>query len=132
MQNTLVTQNLVMSLLQGLGNNNPTPAQLKLAHSLCLTSYFQYERIFHEKFSSREQACLWLAAQGESIKGIAHLLDNKHSTIVTLRKRLLGKLKCKNMAQAVFVGIQYQYLPPTLMKGYEALRSQDNEEGIAE
>ena len=113
-------------LLHALGNTHPTPTHMKLAHTMLLKSYFQYDQVFHSKLSPSEQACLWLAAHGESIKGSAHLLGCKSSTVNTLRQRILGKLKCKTMAQAVFFGIQYHYLPPIMMQGYEVLSGRNN------
>lgn len=127
MSKTITSNILVTHLLNALGNTEPTPVHMKLAHTLLLKSYFQYDQVFHTKLSQTEQACLWLAAHGETIKSSAHRLGCKSSTVNTFRKRILAKLKCKTMAQAVFMGIQYHYLPPTMAQRYDVMRGQVSE-----
>ena len=105
-------QSLAVKILEALGNSDPKCHHIELAEALFLKTSIQYKLAFDKRLSAGEIECLVLAAAGRTIKQTAQLLSVKNSTVMTLRKRILSKLGCSSMAQAVFVGIQYGYLSP--------------------
>lgn len=98
---------LLLRVLAELGNDHPKPHQLRLIEELLLQTNFQHSIFFHNKLSEGERNCLLLAAKGKTIQQTAYLLAVKNSTVTTLRKRALNKLKCRSMAHAVFIGMHY-------------------------
>jgi DNA-binding CsgD family transcriptional regulator len=96
-----------------LGNARPKGKQVKLMNRLLTSTIFPIEKtlIFDSKLTRREIACLLLVAQGKRSLEIAEILGMKVSTVRTHRKQIINKLNCSSMAQAVFEGIRYGYLP---------------------
>lgn len=111
-QNTVTPNQLTLNILGALGNRRPKFHQIKLVESLLLKTTIPHELLFNQILSCGEIECLFLAATGNTIEQTAHLLSVKTSTVMTLRKRILNKLGCRSMAQAVFMGIRYGYLSP--------------------
>ena len=68
--------------------------------------------VFHPRLTEREASCLLLAANGKSVDETAFLLSVKSTTVLTWRQNILRKLQSHSIAQAVFTGISYGYLPP--------------------
>jgi DNA-binding CsgD family transcriptional regulator len=122
-KNTTFNNPLVFKILDTLRNTQPKSHQIELLESLLSKTVISHQLLFNQKLSASETNCLLLTAIGNTIKQTAQLLSVKHSTIVTLRKRIMSKLKCRSMAQAVFIGIQYGYLPAAC-KNYLLLNEQ--------
>jgi DNA-binding NarL/FixJ family response regulator len=59
------------------------------------------EESLHEKLSSREYQVMMLIAAGKPVKDIAQELERSPSTISTLRRRILNKMKMKNSAELI-------------------------------
>lgn len=105
---------ITLKILEALGNSSPDLHQIKLVETLLLKTTLPCDILFNQKLSGGEKECLLLAATGNTIEQTAHLLAVKDSTIMTWRKRIMSKLGCRSMAQAVFMGIHYGCLtPPT-------------------
>lgn len=54
------------------------------------------------KLTRREGDCLLLAAKGKSIKETAEVMQVKPSTVKTWRKKIIKKLACVSITQAVY------------------------------
>lgn len=106
MKNKLHIDSLSLRVLNFLGNAKPSKRQLLFVEDLINTSFCDSTPPTHENLTPREQSCLYLAALGLSTKEISAILKIKDSTVVTYRKEIIRKLKCKNMVQAVFNGLR--------------------------
>ncbi|WP_083827771.1 helix-turn-helix transcriptional regulator [Rickettsiella massiliensis] len=54
--------------------------------------------------------CLSLAAQGKSIKQSAKILGLSINSIKYYRKSIIKKLGCKNIIEAILVGLRYDFI----------------------
>ena len=57
------------------------------------------EQPLHDKLSTREYQVMMMIASGKGVKDIAGELERSPSTISTLRRRILNKMKMKNSAE---------------------------------
>ncbi len=83
---------LIIKLLAQLGNNEPSKKQINLIEGLLRTTTIKQQIFFHKHLTSREVACLYLAAQGKSSFETAKLLNLQKSTIDTHRKKIKKNL----------------------------------------
>lgn len=102
---------LIVNVLKKLGNERPTQDEIELAESLLLRATINYKMIFHRKLTHRESSCLLLAAKGRTIEETANIMNVKPSTVKTWRNNVINKLGCTSIAQAVFEGISFGYVP---------------------
>jgi DNA-binding NarL/FixJ family response regulator len=112
-ENKTISNKTIVQLLEKLGNNNPSKIQIELVDALLLRSSIEQSVLFDQKLTSRERYCLLLAAKGKTVQDTAELMGVKISTVRTWRHKILSKLSCRSMAQAIFKGIHYGYLHPT-------------------
>lgn len=89
------------------GNKRPTPRQLMLMKDLLFHVWLQRDLTLVPKLSKREKQCLYYASQGKTIEETALLLGLHEATVETYRKQVVVKLDCRNMYQAISVGIRY-------------------------
>lgn len=129
MKNKLHIDSLSLRVLNFLGNAKPSKRQLLFVEDLINTSFCDSTPPAHENLTPREQSCLYLTALGLSTKEIGAILKIKDSTVVTYRKEIIRKLKCKNMVQAVFNGLRIGIItsvednaPPADSLAVESLR----------
>lgn len=111
-ENKIITNKTIVKLLEKLGNDNPSQIQIDLVDALLLGNSIEQRVLFDHKLTPRESYCLLLAAKGKTVQETAVLMDVKISTVRTWRHKILGKLACRSMAQAIFKGIHYGYLHP--------------------
>lgn len=104
---------LVKELLRQIDINDPTPNQLALAKNLFLQIGIRIdcELTFDPRLSDDEIKCLFFIAHGYSTRRIATAMDKKFSTVASYQKEIKRKLKCNTVAQAIFRGIKFGYLP---------------------
>lgn len=110
---------LEMELLALLGNDKPTVAQTALMKKLVKQANISQQLLFDKRLSPQERNCLFYAALGYSARETAALLKCEAPTIKHYRYEILKKLRCANIAQAIFVGIRYGYLYPSKEKEEE-------------
>jgi DNA-binding CsgD family transcriptional regulator len=103
-------QRAAKSYLHYLGNNNPTLKQLASMKALLFSVWLRWEIAFDQRLTDREKECLFHASHGKGTKEIAHLLEITEETVKAYRKAILNKLACKNLNQAISIGIKYGYL----------------------
>ena len=103
-----------IQLLEKLGNKKPKKEEIKLLESLLLTTCITKNIFLNQRISPREADCLLLAAKGKTVEESAKLMNVSLGTARTFRNKILKKLDCHSMAQAVFKGIQYGYIAPEL------------------
>jgi DNA-binding CsgD family transcriptional regulator len=101
-----VSLKLVNEFLAVCGNHSPTFEQKKF-----ITDFLSYININTETknirfLSERERTCLFWIAHGKTIEEIALLMQIKTCTVQTYRHRILSKLQCRTVAQAVFLAIR--------------------------
>ena len=112
-ENKTISNKTIVQLLEKLGNNNPSKIQIELVDALLLRSSIEQSVLFDQKLTSRERFCLLIAAKGKTVQVTSYLMGFKISTVRTWRHKILSKLSCRSMAQAIFKGIHYGYLHPT-------------------
>lgn len=108
----MTTNKTITQLLEKLGNSNPSQGQVELVDALLLGNSIEKRILFDNKLTCRERYCLLLAAKGKTVQETAVLMGVKISTVRTWRHKILNKLDCRSMAQAIFKGIHYGYLYP--------------------
>lgn len=101
---------LAIQLLGEFEIANPTLNQIKTAESFILNVIYEGKFYVDQNLSRKEILCLYWAAQGKSTQEIGEILHLAVGTIETYRKRILKKLKVKNMIQAVFTGLKYAHI----------------------
>lgn len=109
-QEQRINNKIILKLLEKLGNKEPTGMQIELVKSLLLRDTIEQQLFFHQKLTAREISCLLLAAKGKTVDDSAKLMNVKTSTVRTWRNKILSKLGCRSIAQAVFKSIHYGYL----------------------
>jgi DNA-binding NarL/FixJ family response regulator len=57
------------------------------------------DQSLHDKLSTREYQVMMMIASGKAVKDIARELERSPSTVSTLRRRILTKMKMKNSAE---------------------------------
>lgn len=103
--NSNTINNLPITLLKQLGNNKPTQRQINLAKQLLTTAVILQPLSFAKQLSEQERNCLLLAAKGMTSAQTASLLKIKKTTVETHRRKVLRKLSCNTLTQAVYQGI---------------------------
>ncbi len=101
---------LALQLLNEFEISNPTLNQIKTAQSFILNVIYEGKFYVNSHLSRKEILCLYWAAMGKSTQEIGEILHLAVGTIETYRKRILKKLKAKNMIQAVFAGVKYAHI----------------------
>lgn len=108
-------------------NEYLVPEHIRLIEELIKGSYIKKIITINRQLTNREKLCLYLAANGKSTKEISKILQIKESTVVTYRKKILKKLNSKNIAQAIFNGIRFEYLSErNLEHSYESEESEND------
>ncbi len=97
---------LTVKIIKKLGNNAPKTEQIELLKSLLSITEVTHSLAFNNQLTSSEIACLLLAAKGKTSKATAEIMGVKLTTIETIRRRIINKLNCENLAEAVFKGVQ--------------------------
>lgn len=101
---------MAIELLEIFGNQSPTQSQIDLAQELLSTFALPTSLSFDKRLTKRETMILLLVAHGRTSQETANVLKIQASTVETHRAEIKRKLECRNIAQAVFKGIQYGYL----------------------
>jgi DNA-binding CsgD family transcriptional regulator len=101
---------LEKELFNYFGVKNPTNTQFNLMRRLVGQISINKQLLFDDCLTQQERGCLFYAAHGYSVKETAEFLGCAERTTKYYRKEILRKLECVNMAQAVFIGIRYNYL----------------------
>lgn len=90
-----------------LGNPNPTNKQLAEIQTLLSQSWVLRPLCTNGRLTTREQQCLYLSAQGKSMKEIAVFLNISERQVGHHRNNIFQKLECKNIAEAIAKGLRY-------------------------
>lgn len=88
-----------------------TPILTPTLAALTRQADLKTQLVFDPRLSKREQETLCLVAAGFTASESAALLSLHPETITQYRQTIKKKLGCKNLAQAVLVGIKFSYLP---------------------
>jgi DNA-binding CsgD family transcriptional regulator len=106
-------EDLVKDLLkERFDITKPNLKQIEEAKKLFLQVRINRELDFDSKLSKGEVQCLFWIAHGYTAPKIARIMNKKLSTIESYQKELKRKLKCHTIAQAVYRGIEFGYIPP--------------------
>lgn len=103
---------LTRELLKDLGNPEPSSKHLEKAERLFLWTSVNRQLVFSRQLTENEVRCLYLASKGYSAQETAEMMNIKLSTVDSYRKEIKRKLKCNSIAQAVYEGICFGYIPP--------------------
>jgi DNA-binding CsgD family transcriptional regulator len=98
-------------LLKQLGNPKPSAKHTAFAERLLLRAAVTRQLIFNTQLTDSEICCLYWAAQGYNTRDTARVMSTKLSTIESYRKEIKRKLSCTTIAQAVYEGICFGYMP---------------------
>jgi len=85
----------------------PTQEQIEEMKAILFYTWLKRTIIFDEKLTDREKEYLYFASRGKTYIEIANLLERSSNTVRDYEKEILRKLKCKNMKQAIALGIKY-------------------------
>jgi DNA-binding CsgD family transcriptional regulator len=97
---------IAVKILKKLGIKTPQVNQIILVKSLFLRTATIQELTFDNQLTSREVACLLLAAKGQTSAQTADVLGLSVPSVETYRTRIKRKLKAANLVQALFEGIR--------------------------
>lgn len=101
---------LAIELLEKIGNDSPTQAEIDFVESILLQIPVFQTPIFDSRLTSQEVSCLYGAAMGKTAQEIADSLNIQPQAVEQHRKEIKKKLACKTFAQAIFKGMQLGYL----------------------
>ena len=93
--------------LDYLGNSNPTAKQLAEIQALLSSTWIRQPICFDVRLSEQEKQCIYLSAQGKSLKEISALLKVSIRRINYCRQSIFQKLGCKNITSAIIVGLRF-------------------------
>ena len=62
---------------------------------------------FDPRLTEKEQQCLYLSAQGKSLKELTVFFNISKRRVEQYRQSIFQKLACNNITEAVFIGIRY-------------------------
>lgn len=102
---------LAGKLLEQITNTKMQRKRIDIIKTLLSTATIKHSLEFDSKLTHQEMVCLFYAAKGKTSSETATLLGIKKSTIESHRKEIKRKLDCQTMAQAVFEGVRYAYIP---------------------
>lgn len=85
----------------------PTSTQIEEMKSILFHAWLRRRIKLDERLADREKLCLFLASQGKTYIEIAKTLGISPGTVRNYEKEILRKLTCKNMKQAISIGIRY-------------------------
>lgn len=89
------------------GIEAPTHIQIEEMKSILFHTWLRRRINLDERLADREKFCLFLASQGKTYIEIAKTLGISPGTVRNYEKEILRKLACKNMKQAISIGIRY-------------------------
>lgn len=89
------------------GIQTPTMKQKKEMHGLLAHVWLRRTIYLDSRLTEREKQCLYLSAQGKTIAEIAKILSIHSRRIEKHRESICKKLGCKNIVEAVFVGVRF-------------------------
>ena len=100
-----IHERLAEDVLSLLGIARPTHEQVSIMRSIVDNMVVRLPVGFDHRLTNQEQACLYWSAKGKSSVQVASLLNIKKGTVDGYKKRIMRKLSCRNMTQAVFEGL---------------------------
>lgn len=115
-RNTNFVSQVTRDFLKRLAIDSPTPEQINAAESFIVKVIFEGKTVFDGRLSPREVLCLYWTAKGKSSIEVSEILHISRFTVYTHKTRIMKKLKCKSMAQAVHEGMKHAYLLPNVHK----------------
>lgn len=86
---------------------NPTKNQIGEMESILFHAWLRRRIKLDERLTDREKLCLFLASHGKTYIEIAETLGISPNVVRNYEKEILRKLACKNMKQAISIGIRY-------------------------
>lgn len=93
-----------------LGNSRPTKKQIAEMKSVLYGTEVKRVVTLDKCLTPQEKKCLFLSSKGKGIKEIANVLKFTHRTAKFHRDNAIKKLNAANIAEAVTLGIKYNYL----------------------
>ncbi len=89
------------------GVHAPTLKQKKEMQGLLTHVWLRRTIYLDSRLTEREKQCLYLSSQGKTIAEIAKILTIHSRRVEKHRESICKKLGCKNMVEAVFVGVRF-------------------------
>ena len=90
-----------------LGNYQPSKKQIAACLSLLSHVWLRRTLYLDGRLTDAERRCLYLSAQGKSLKEIALFLGITSRHVERHRQAIFHKLECNNIAKAIALGIRY-------------------------
>lgn len=100
-------QTAIDILKNRFGIYQPTEKHIEDMREILFSTWLKRTIIFDKQLTDREKVCLYLASIGKESRETADFLGIGIETVKTHRKEIIRKLKCKNITQAVSLGIKY-------------------------
>ncbi len=94
-------------LTNRFGIAKPSLKQIEEMKSILFNTWMRRRIHLDEQLTNREKLCLFFASQGKTYREIADVLGIRPGTVKCYEKEVLRKLNCKNMKQAISIGIRF-------------------------
>ena len=101
-----IHEGLAEAILALLEIKCPSNEQRAIMHAVVDSLVVRLPLGFDKQLTKQEHVCLYWSAKGKSSLELATLLGIKKGTVDGYKKRILRKLSCNNMTQAVFEGLK--------------------------
>ncbi len=106
---------LAEGVLQHLGVEKPNQKQTLQMQSILASVGVVFADIqFDKTLTARECACLYWLAKGKIASEIANLMNIAETTVRTYFSRIKTKLNCKTLEQAMYEGMRFCFVSPSL------------------
>lgn len=105
---------LAINVLSTIGIDTPSEQVINTMEFVLSNVVVKQNIFFDDRLTESERACLLLAAKGKTTAETAMLLRMTSINIESCRKNIRRKLNANSMAQAVFEGMRFGYIPNDL------------------
>lgn len=95
-----------------LGNTNPSVKQVAEMQSVLSHAWIRQPICLDIRLTEREGQCLYLSAQGKSVKQIALFFNVSVRRVEQHRRTIFEKLACNNIIEAITIGVRYGKIRP--------------------
>ncbi len=102
---------LAINLLERIGVIDPSQKTIAMIETALSHVVMKQRLSLEPSLNKKEGACLFWAAKGKTIQETATLMGVTPTKVETCRRRIKRKLKATSIAQAVFEGMRFGYLP---------------------
>lgn len=105
---------LAISLLDHVGVTMPSQAVIDVMESVLSHTVIKKNIVFNQCLDKKECVCLFWAAKGKTTEETAKIMNMSSGSIEASRRNIKRKLQASSLAQAVFEGMRFDFIHPSL------------------